>query len=384
MLAGWGVGLLKSLPDAARSWVVPAQNKSQPIAQTALCRPFHQLRVAVENIACGRFGKERKGQQGMTHTQPASVRPGRRYNNCDRRSADDLFHRQLCRRLADEAGLPRWAGHLQLGEAELRSIDCNVPAPPEVCRNILRSLQADRLSLGALLTTPKLNLLPSCRDMFSSLDPDVATGGQVSSISKREGKLVGHARESLASFSAPGGISSSGALAENRSGGVGSGVGFSAMAFTFAVMDARNERNRPSRIVVTDREKSQLQAMHKVHKKSCAGVPTEYHCITSAADNDALLNALSPGSLVINATGLGRDLPGSPITEKASFPEGGYAWDFNFQVSLPFLDQARSQQPSGKLQVEDGLAVLRSPVAACSRDVFAVEFSVPGGCLPNF
>ena len=36
--------------------------------------------------------------------------------------------------------------------------------------------------------------------------------------------------------------------------------------------------------------------------------------------NDAVLAGLKPGSLVINATGLGKDAPGSPLTDAARFP----------------------------------------------------------------
>ena len=43
----------------------------------------------------------------------------------------------------------------------------------------------------------------------------------------------------------------------------------------------------------------------------------------SAGDNDRLLAALPPGSLVVNATGLGKDAPGSPLSDAAVFPERG-------------------------------------------------------------
>jgi shikimate 5-dehydrogenase len=63
---------------------------------------------------------------------------------------------------------------------------------------------------------------------------------------------------------------------------------------------------------------------------------------------------LAPGSLVINATGLGKDAPGSPLTEAAVFPEHGIVWDLNYRGDLVFLDQARAQKAARDLQVEDG------------------------------
>ena len=48
--------------------------------------------------------------------------------------------------------------------------------------------------------------------------------------------------------------------------------------------------------------------------------------------------------MVVNATGLGKDAPGSPITDAARFPENGSAWEFNYRGDLVFLDQANAQK----------------------------------------
>ena len=66
------------------------------------------------------------------------------------------------------------------------------------------------------------------------------------------------------------------------------------------------------------------------------------------------MNLLKPYSLVINATGLGKDRPGSPITDNAFFPESGIAWDFNYRGDLLFLEQARAQTKKRNLHIEDG------------------------------
>lgn len=41
--------------------------------------------------------------------------------------------------------------------------------------------------------------------------------------------------------------------------------------------------------------------------------------------NDQLLSTLPEHSVVIHATGMGKDLPGSPITDRAVFPLHGVA-----------------------------------------------------------
>ena len=58
--------------------------------------------------------------------------------------------------------------------------------------------------------------------------------------------------------------------------------------------------------------------------------------------------------MVINATGMGKDLPGSPITDRGLFPIGGVAWELNYRGELPFLHQALAQRETRQVRVEDG------------------------------
>ena len=56
-----------------------------------------------------------------------------------------------------------------------------------------------------------------------------------------------------------------------------------------------------------------------------------------------LLASRQPGSLIVNATGAGKDLPGSPVSGQAKFPKDAVAWDFNYRGDLLFLDYAAAQ-----------------------------------------
>jgi len=64
--------------------------------------------------------------------------------------------------------------------------------------------------------------------------------------------------------------------------------------------------------------------------------------------------ALPPGSMVINATGMGKDRPGSPITDDGLFPLNGIAWELNYRGKLDFMHQALRQSESRGVKVEDG------------------------------
>jgi shikimate 5-dehydrogenase len=94
--------------------------------------------------------------------------------------------------------------------------------------------------------------------------------------------------------------------------------------------------------------------------------------------SDALVAKLSPGSLVVNATGLGKDAPGSPVSNAALFPDRGLVWDFNYRGELLFLEQARSQQRSRRLHIEDGWIYFLHGWTRVISDVFDVQIPTSG------
>jgi shikimate 5-dehydrogenase len=53
---------------------------------------------------------------------------------------------------------PRWAEHLGLRGAVIRGIDCKWHDRPEVYRRAVEFIKHDPLSLGALVTTHKIDL----------------------------------------------------------------------------------------------------------------------------------------------------------------------------------------------------------------------------------
>ena len=132
------------------------------------------------------------------------------------------------------------------------------------------------------------------------------------------------------------------------------GAGGSTIALTWHLMQRDRLGNRPSRVIVSNRSAGRLEEIERIHHELDLGVPCEYVLAPKAEDNDAVLRRLSPGALVINATGLGKDAPGSPLTDAALFPERAVVWDLNYRGKLVFLDQARRQEASQQLQIEDG------------------------------
>jgi shikimate 5-dehydrogenase len=249
---------------------------------------------------------------------------------------------------------PLWAKALQLGDCQIKGIDLKQHDLPERYRQVVDFIKSDPLSMGALVTTHKIDLLRATRDIFDELDEFGSLMGEVSSISKMEGRLYGGAKDPVTSALAleaflPGQHwESAGAQAFLM------GAGGSSVALCSYLTRPQHEENRPARIFVSNRSPGRLKEMEDIHRRQSLDVPVEYVLTPHPQDNDAVMRRLVPGSLVVNATGLGKDAPGSPITDDAPFPAQGMAWDFNYRGDLVFLRQARSQAKTRSLHVEDG------------------------------
>ncbi len=272
---------------------------------------------------------------------------------------------------------PAWAGHLGLGDCPIRGIDCKWHDDPEVYRKVVAFLKNDELSMGALVTTHKLDLLKAARDMFDELGPYATQLDEVSSISKRDGKLIGHAKDPIT-----GGLSLDAFVDEDywaRTGGQVCllGAGGSSLALTINLMN-RPKGRRPAKIHVTNRSEKRLNEMKGVHSRMDCTIPIEYFLCPTPPENDAVLAKLKPHSLVINATGLGKDAPGSPVTEAAVFPKNGMAWDFNYRGDLVFLDQAKAQKEARNLRIEDGWVYFIHGWLRVIEEVFHMEIAASG------
>ncbi len=271
---------------------------------------------------------------------------------------------------------PKWAEHLGISD-RIRGIDCKHHDNPEVYRRVVDFLKADPLSLGALVTTHKLDLLTAARDRFDWLDPYAEQLGEVSCISKRDGQLRGHAKDPITA-----GLSFEAVRDTTHWGKSGAevcllGAGGSSLALTIYLQQQPAER-RPARIHVTNRSAPRLEDMKAVHAAMDCPIPVDYTLCPTAAENDAVVAQLKEGSMVVNATGLGKDAPGSPLTNAAEFPQGGIAWEFNYRGELVFLDQARAQEESKGLLVEDGWVYFLHGWLSVVAEVFDLDIPSSG------
>ncbi len=272
---------------------------------------------------------------------------------------------------------PAWAEHLGI-EATITGIDLPLDAEPAVYRDVVSFIKNDPLSLGALVTTHKLNLYKAARDLFDEVGEATGLLDEVSSISKRGNRLRGQAMDPVTS-----GLSLEAIVPEGYWGDGAEllllGAGGSALALTL-YLHQRQQRGAdvPSRIVVTNRRAHRLEEMRAVHDRLATALKIDYVQAPEPADNDRRLADLEPGSVVVNATGLGKDRPGSPLTDAAVFPQAGIAWDFNYRGDLIFLDQARAQSDAREIRVEDGWVYFIHGWTRVISDVFDIEIPTAG------
>jgi shikimate 5-dehydrogenase len=273
---------------------------------------------------------------------------------------------------------PKWVEYLSLGECGLQGIDFKPHAEPGAYREIVAFIKEDSLSLGALVTTHKIDLLHACRDMFDELDPYAELMGEVSCISKSDVGLAGSAKDPISS-----GLALEAFLPPDHWPRTAAevfviGAGGSSIAVTCYLMDLRHDENRPTKVTVANRSAPRLREIQRIHEAAGLSVPVEYELTPDVEDNDAIVNRLPGHSLIINATGMGKDVPGSPISDRARFPNNGFVWDFNYRGDLEFLRQAERQKNEQNLTIEDGWTYFIHGWTRVMAEVFHTDIPTKG------
>ncbi|MCA9904393.1 MAG: shikimate dehydrogenase, partial [Anaerolineae bacterium] len=250
---------------------------------------------------------------------------------------------------------PRWAKILGLKRAQLVGVDLPINAPASDYRAVVEQIKYDPLSLGALVTTHRINVLRAAHDLFDELTSDAELCAEVSCIFKRAGRLVGHVADSYTSARAMRQFIPAGHWSRANADILSFGAGGAAVAITTYFLTRASTVDRPRRIVLVSRSQSKLAFIHQlVTSLPPSGIVFDYVENADPLRNDFLMSRLPPGSLVINATGMGKDTPGSPITNAGWFPKNGIAWELNYRGELDFLRQAQRQKELRQLHVEDG------------------------------
>lgn len=249
---------------------------------------------------------------------------------------------------------PLWMDVLGHPEVVLEGIDHAIHDEPENYRKSVAQIKNDENSLGALVTTHKIDLFTAAREMFEYVDPYAQATGEVSCISKRNGKLEGYAKDPLTAGYSLDAIIEKDYFANTGGQVLSLGAGGSAVATLLHLINKPDKGDRPDRFIAVNRSQGRLDHMRQMAAQYDTDIQVEYIQSSDPHRNDEIMASLPEASIVINATGMGKDTPGSPITDNGVFPRNGIAWEFNYRGELDFIHQALRQVESRNLRVEDG------------------------------
>jgi len=257
---------------------------------------------------------------------------------------------------------PAWAAVLGI-DVDLEGRDLPLDATAGQYHALIDRMAATPGLVGAVVTSHKVRLLDAARDRFTTLDSAAAALGEASSIAVRADGLHAAATDPMAIRRALDEMLGPPAPGAPGMEGLVFGVGGSARALALATLvdlpraepAAAGPAPRVRRLhAVARRPASAAEFATVLDRASIARDRFVIHVQATQAENEGLLAQMPGGSLVVNATGLGKDAPGSPIGDRALFPRGGIAWDFNYRGTLEFERIAAAQRDRRGLQVHDG------------------------------
>ncbi|WP_217584608.1 shikimate dehydrogenase [Microbacterium sp. GbtcB4] len=268
---------------------------------------------------------------------------------------------------------PLWADILGLPTRTLVGHDLPMDADPAQYRAMVEQIRDDPHHRGALVTTHKMNVYAAASDLFDDLDPFAVSCAEISSIAKRGSTLSGRAKDPITVDLALRDFLPADHFARTGAEVVILGAGGSGTALSWALAE---REDAPALITVTARTQDKLDHLREVHRQH--GTPEgliRYVVTETPEEADALVAAAPAGSVIANATGLGKDRPGSPLTDAVVFPEGAYVWEFNYRGSLEFLHQAEAQEDDRGLHVVDGWRYFIHGWSQVVADVFDLDLT---------
>lgn len=241
----------------------------------------------------------------------------------------------------------RWAR--LLGQPwTLRGVDLPLDAPPWTYQRLLAAMRDNPAVHGAIVTAHKLRLYRDCAPDLARRDLLVDLTHEVNTLAS-DTDVAAYARDALSLTQVVPALvrrSAAGTLSDLHILCLGAGGAATALLLALHLdLDATNavtpRPDRPASVVFADRNPRALDDLRQVAAR--AGLdPTQvsFAQVHGPDDCDRLLAELPSPALVVNATGLGKDAPGSPVSDGAPLGPATLAWDLNYRGTLTFLRQA--------------------------------------------
>ena len=271
---------------------------------------------------------------------------------------------------------PIWKEVLGIQGTLMHGVDLTPGVGGQKIRETVNELRTNPDVLGALVTTHKLAVWEEASDLFAKVDEHATRLQEISCISKdKNGKLIGHAKDPITSGKAMESI-----LGKNhwqshpKAEAMVLGCGGAGTAIIEQLLSGE-EGNTPQKITGLEHNRGRIDKVKKdfSYTKKLILEESEPSGETAAA----IMTRLPPNSLIVNATGMGKDLPGSPVPKLINFPVQVIVWELNYRGSIEFYWHAKEQEESRKLRVHDGWDYFLLGWSSVMEEVFHFELTEP-------
>jgi shikimate 5-dehydrogenase len=256
---------------------------------------------------------------------------------------------------AVRAAFPRWLAAVGL-EGRLECVDLPLDSSIARYRDLVGSFRADDGVKGALVTSHKTALFEAAADLFDTIEPLASLAREISVVLPSRGGLTASVVEPFSIRACLEDMLTTSTWGPGRDLLV-LGAGGTASSLLISMFEATVRGHgsipAPARVVLVDVLERRLAAARLLLDRLAPGVEVVTLVNEAAAGVDPLA-LVGQGALVVNATGLGKDRPGSPIELPAAWPRGAIVWECNYRGERPFLRDALAQAATRDLHVHDG------------------------------
>ncbi len=245
--------------------------------------------------------------------------------------------------------MPGWARALGV-EVELECVDLPVGVDGSAYVDLLERLRGDPDALGLVVTTHKAALWAACAEQFGEASPACRQVGEASAIAIRDGRLTADASDVYGVGRAVVRVLDDERWHAGEHGAIVLGAGGAGISLAFNLVDRLPELGA-RRVVLTDADPARLEIARALSRGWARSELLEVLAAVGDA-NDRLVRAAKAGTLIVNATGMGKDRAGSPVT--VDLPSRTIFWEFNYRGPREMLERARAHSAADDLLVVDG------------------------------
>ena len=220
----------------------------------------------------------------------------------------------------------------------VRGVDVALDADDATYVRFLEDICEDESAAGAIITAHKVKMFRAGASLFKALDPLALACKEINAIRRQSDGLLGWARDPISVGRVVPRI-----WPESEGQVICLGAGGTARALAHHLFT----NGPPVQFICADPSRRAVEELTRLAPNSVLG-----H--VGPGPWDDLVSKAAPGSLIVNATGMGKDRPGSPIGADTVFPPRAVVWELNYRGDLQFLAQARFQALQSRLSVHDG------------------------------